>query len=149
MGIIARGGSSPPSRTIPSLAGLRLVALLSLLFMGGCTGPAAVVERAVEAARAGDRQAYEACFTKRSRATLRALWRASEAAGAGPALGAGAVRLGDSQWLTPGEAWQPRVVVPVTEGEQHIGVVLHSEALTWRIDLYDTERTLTGIRTPF
>lgn len=151
MGIIARGGSSPPSRTISIPRCLRALVLGPLvgLLLVGCQGPVAVVESAVDAARRGDRDAYEACFTQRSRPMLRALWRAAGDGNHGSSLGAGVVTTGAPTMLQPGQDWQPRVMVPVSEGAQRLGLVLHSEALTWRIDLVDTEGALTGIRSPF
>jgi len=52
------------------------------------------------------------------------------------------VELGDLRLLTPGDDWQPRLLIPVTEGERSMDLVLHGRALSWRIDLIDTERSL-------
>ena len=115
------------------------IVLASFALCGGCTGPVTVVERAVEAARAGDPRAYEACFTPRSRPILRSLWRAGDAFGS---TGVAEVEVGEVRLLSPGDDWQPRLLVAVAEGGQTTDLVLHGQALSWRIDLIDTERTL-------
>ena len=148
MGIIARGGSSPPSRTTFTLSrvGLRtlwMAALFSFCALSaGCTGPVTIVERAAEAASGGDAAAYEACFTPRSRPILRSLWRAGHPFGV---TGDHKIEIGELRLLSPGDDWQPRLLVPVSEGGRTMDVVLHGQALSWRIDLIDTERTLARL----
>ena len=122
--------------------GFAAIALVLCALTGGCTGPITVVERAVEAARAGDSQAYEACFTPRSRPLLRSLWRAGDTFGSRTAE---TVEMGELRLLAPGDDWQPRLLVPVAEGGQTMEIVLHGQALSWRIDLIDTERTLARL----
>ncbi|MEE2779134.1 MAG: hypothetical protein VYE15_01325 [Myxococcota bacterium] len=50
--------------------------------------------------------------------------------------------MGELRILSPGDDWQPRLLVPVKEGDQSMDLVLHGRALSWRIDLIDTERSL-------
>ena len=121
-----------------------LLLLLLLLDGPGCglgEGPAGVVARAARAAQDGDREAYAACFTPRSRALLRAYW--TTAGSIRPALAelhGGPVRTGRPRAIAPGKDGRLRALVPVAERGDEVGLVLHEEAGAWRVDLVDTER---------
>lgn len=123
------------------MIGRRFVLLLLVLASAGCDGPEDVVAEAVRAAAAGDAEAYEACFTKRSRPFLRIIRRtASRVEPRLADLGAGEVDVGAAEALPPDEDGTARALVPIQEGPRAMPVVLHSLAGAWRIDLVDTER---------
>ena len=152
----ARRGSSPLSRTIRPQGTLRHYVLAALLLagqgaaLGACDSPADVVLDAADAARAGDRGAYLACLTPRSRAVVQALWHAADAVDPDLSrLGAGTVEVTGVQAMPPLLDGRARARVTTREGQQTLPVVLHQTAGAWRIDVMDTERALTGFGTPF
>ena len=125
-------------------------ALLSILVCSGCSDPSRIVEEAVAASGRGDRAAYVACFTPRSRPLLRTLFTIADAKR--PELG----RLGEkgaqvasTKAIAPGDKGQARALVTVHEAGRSLPVVVHAEAGAWRIDLMDSERVLTGLGGPF
>mgnify|MGYP007078943899 CR=1 FL=1 len=115
----------------------------SALFMA-CTSPVGIVEEAIDAADRGDRDAYIACFTERSRPLLRAFYNVAEVHN--PALAqigqAGAKVSEVTPLETPGSE-DAKVHVRVSEGEAHLDLVVRSSGGAWRIDLIDSERFLT------
>ncbi len=120
-------------------------ALLTLL-LAACQGPDVVIGHAVEAARDGDRQAYAACFTPRSRAVLQTWWQATDAHNPPlSTLGAGDVRILSVQEVRSRDTDTERALVTVSEGAERMRLVLHHSAGTWRIDLLDTERAMLGV----
>ena len=127
---------------------LLLVALSALTV--GCAGPDAIVEEAVEAAGRGDRQAYIACFTPRSRPLLQSLYGAAESAKPELArLGERGARITDVQYVGRGAASDQRALVTIKEGTESMPLILHASAGSWRIDLLDTERVLTSVESRF
>lgn len=156
MGIIALGGSSPPSRTnlaggsAPSRRALLGGLALCMLFLGGCAnGPSQRVRRAAEAAADGDRSAYAASFTERSRAFIRAYWVVARDARPEMArLGAKGISVSGVRRMAPSDTGRPRASVKVREGDGSMRLVLHRRAGVWRIDLPDTERAAMGLDGP-
>ena len=127
----------------------RFLIALSLMVVG-CNSPTHIVEEAIEAADRGDRSAYIACFTPRSKPLLRSMYSVADASR--PTLGQmgqkGAV-VASVQRMAPGDDRQNRVMVTVHEAGRSLPLVVHSEAGAWRIDLMDSERVLTGLGSPF
>ncbi len=124
-----------------------LLAILALVFVGGCDSPDEIVDDAVAAARTGDRAAYAACFTERSRPILASFWAAADEAN--PKLGVLSV-LGDPTVIRVQPARRlhggpERAVVVVEEAGRRARLVVHELAGTWRIDLVDTEREMSGM----
>ncbi len=109
----------------------------------GCAmpGPERVVEQAVSAARDGDRDAFLACFTPRSRALLETWWRATDAHNPPlGALGAGDVRIVAIR-VVPSRDFEPeRAVVEIAEGADATRLVAHRMGGMWRLDLLDSQR---------
>ena len=170
----ARGGSSPPSRTILSPGSSRalpaaataadvhveasrlgaratVATLLSAcLMMAACGTPAGIVTEAAQAAAAGDHGAYVACFTPRSRALLKTMYATAEQTRPDLAvLGGSAVTVSQVRGMSVGIEGRDRAVVTVTEDGRSIPLVLHRLAGAWRIDLMDSERVLSGLGTSF
>jgi len=111
-----------------------------------CDGPEVVVGQAVEAARAGDRDAYAACFTPRSRAILRSLWTSAEDHNPRlAALGASDVRILGVQRVPRRGPGPAEAVVAIEEEGQRYRLVVQREGGTWRIDLLATELAVRGI----
>ena len=122
-----------------------VLALLTAL-PAGCATPGDVVEAAAAAAADDDLDAYVACFTARSRPLLRAYYDAVAAHRPELAkLGAGAVAIAEVKEMPGYGGGAPRVVVTAVEGGRSIPLVLHGNAGAWRIDLFDSERALSGL----
>ena len=148
MGIIARGGSSPPSRT--RAAWTLAFVLLTLVPGHGCSGPESIVLEAVDSARDADHEAYLACFTARSRALIEAVWLVSGRVDPSlVAIGAGEVSVLGFRELAPRHQGPSRGVVRIQEDGREVSLVLHANFGAWRIDLPDTERLLSGSASPF
>lgn len=125
------------------MSSLRLSLLVVLLGLtGACTahGPELVVEQAVSAARDGDREAFLACFTPRSRAILQVWWRATDEHN--PPLGALAardVRITSTR-LIPSRDFEPmRAIIELEEGPDSTRIVAHYMAGMWRLDVLDSQ----------
>lgn len=132
----------------PRLAAALVAALVAAVGLGACADPADVVHRAVEAARSGDRDAYAACFTERSRPILRAFWQATDAHN--PALGqlaAAEVEIASVRRASSREREGERAIVAIVERGVQLRLVLHRTGSTWRIDLLDTEKESMGANT--
>ena len=152
MSFIARGGSSPPSRTksprtsLGRWPGLFVFLALVVVVSPACKGPTDVVLAASEAAAAGDREAYVATFTPRSRPVLRALYAVADRTRPELAqLGSLGVRISGVEPMPYGLDGAQRLLITVTEGGRSLPLVLHGVAGTWRIDLMDSERALSGV----
>ena len=109
--------------------------LLLLSLVHGCATPESVVRTAIESAETGDDEAYEGCFTPRSRPMIRAMRRAQT-----PSPTGGVSASSQVHELPGGGLLWGRRVVRVTDGERRVQLVLRGEAGAWRIDLIDTER---------
>jgi hypothetical protein len=123
---------------------------LALLLAGalpGCAlpGPEVVLEQAVSAARAGDREAFLDCFTPRSRPVLETWWRTVDAHNPPLGrLGAGEVGL-VSVRIIPSRDFEPeRAVLTLEEGPDSTRLVAHRTGGMWRLDLLDSQRADTG-----
>ncbi len=153
---------APPTRWATS--GRRRVALrlgaaaLALVVVGGgCggwlspAGPEQVTRRALRAAQAGDRAGLLATLTPRSRSLVDAIWSVADDSGQGGLFGlsGGAPEVASVRAFPPGEEGVERARVVVVDGPDRLALVLHRRAGAWRIDLVDTERTLTGLGGPF
>ncbi|MGB0588556.1 MAG: hypothetical protein ACPGU1_02645 [Myxococcota bacterium] len=115
-----------------------------------CSTPTGIVEEAVEAAGRGDRDAYIACFTERSRPLLRGLYHAADAKNPKlAALGEQGARVTGVEFLAPSGGAGQRALVTVSEGQESMPLVVHASAGAWRIDLMDSERVLTGVESRF
>ena len=128
----------------------KLLVIASSLLLTACAGPGGIVEEAITAAQKGDRDAYIACFTERSRPLLRGLYESADRHN--PELaqmgGAGARVIAITPMGTkPGAGERARV--SVQEGSETLELMVHSRAGAWRIDLLDSERILTGIERRF
>lgn len=136
-------------------AGLRvhrlLLVIAAALSVAACGGPESIVEEAVTAAQAGDREGFQACFTPRSRPMMELLWTAAQAHGRPElaSLQARQVRLVGTAGMPPTDDGRARVVVTIEESGRQMRLVLQRSAGEWRIDLMDTERALTGFGSPF
>ena len=129
-----------------------LLLALAALALTACPSPEVVLQDAAEAAREGDREAYAACFTARSRPILEAYWDATDAHNPPlGALGAGEVSVTSVQVVQSRDFDGERALVTLREGSdgedgsERLRVVLHRTGGNWRIDLLDTERALMGI----
>lgn len=125
----------------------RLLVGMVAVLLGACAGPDGIVNEAVDAARSGDRAAYAACFTKRSRPILASFWAAADEVNpAVSALGVlgnpTVIRVQPARTLHGGP---DRAVVVVEEQGRRARLVVHHLAGAWRIDLVDTERELAGM----
>lgn len=127
----------------------RLLAVLAAVAgLAACAGPADVVHRAVDAARAGDREAYAACFTERSRPILRSFWQATDAHNPPLGqLGAAEVVVESVRTATSRDRPGERAIVAIVERGVAMRLVLHRTGNTWRIDLLDTEKESMGANT--
>ena len=99
-----------------------------------------MIDDAVAAARASDRAAYIACFTRRSRPIIEAFWKATDAHN--PPLGmlaAGDVSVASVTLAKDRNLDGERAIVTVVEGSERMRIVLHRTGGNWRIDLLDTE----------
>ncbi len=138
----------PPARRLAHAARVVAFALAALVAASGgaaCSSPEDVVGHAVEAAASGDLERYAGAFTPRSRPLLDLYY--GIAAASRPELGqltAGDVQVTGVQPLPPDTEGRERVMVTVREGTQTARLVLHRQALAWRIDLIDTERGTLG-----
>jgi len=112
---------------------------ITSLAVAGCDGPKQVVTRAIEAASEDGREAFLACFTKESRATLEMLWRERK------------IPLGrsDARVLEAQPIGQFGYLVQVQDGDGVFPLIVQTRAGVWRIDLLATEATLTDTRAPF
>lgn len=129
------------------LRSLRAVLLVGLLSASACAlpGPEDIVDRAVQAAADGDREAFAECFTARSRPVLEVWWSAVDSGR--PELGAlaaGDVRISGIRRVQSRDFDPERAVVTVEEGSDAMRLVLHHVGGVWRIDLLDTERNGRG-----
>lgn len=126
---------------------LRALAVASLVWVSACAlpGPEDVVNRAVQAASDGDREAFAECFTARSRPVLEVWWSAVDQGR--PELGAlaaGDVRISGIRRVQSRDFDPERAVVTIEEGSDAMRLVLHHVGGMWRIDLLDTERSGRG-----
>ena len=127
----------------------RFVIALCLMVVG-CSTPTRIVDEAISAADRGDRAAYIACFTPRSKPLLNSMYAVAETSRPELArLGSKGAQVASVQGMSPGDTGQARAMVTVHEGGRSLPLVVHSEAGAWRIDLMDSERVLTGLGTPF
>ncbi len=140
-----------PHETPPTRWGFVVSALIAASFVigGGCAlrPPEDAITCATDAAEGGDRDAYAACFTRRSRSFLHTYW--SSAGGSRPellGLGAEEVRLLEIRGLAPQGMGPERALALLREGPRELRVVLHQEAGRWRIDLWDTRQAQFGLR---
>lgn len=120
-----------------------------VLGISGCAirPPESAVSCAVDAARDGDREAYAACFTPRSRAFLGSYWHTiGEARPDLLALGAADVQIREIVELAERDFGVKRAVAVLREGPREYRLVLHHEAGRWRIDLWDTRQAQSTIR---
>lgn len=143
----ARSPHRLPYRALVALLVTGLVVAGAILFLRAADRPEAILQRAAAAARTGDRDAYLACFTARSRPILETFWAAAEDGDpALAALGAGEVQVIAGSALTSRDVGVPeRVMLVVSEAVDQLRVVMHGEGGTWRIDLLDTERYEAGV----
>ena len=129
---------------------IRLFVIALSVLVTACSTPTGIVEEAVAAAGRGDRDAYIACFTARSRPLLRGLYNAADAKNPDLAmLGEQGARVTDMEYLDAKGAGGERALVTVTEGQESMPLVVHASAGAWRIDLMDSERVLTGAERRF
>ena len=113
---------------------------LALVTLGACQQPESVIEDAVAAAQAGDREGYAACFTTRSRPIIEAFWMATDENNPPlGALGAGDVQVIGVVVSKDRNRDVERAIVSVDEAGDRVRVVLHRTGGNWRIDLLDTE----------
>ena len=134
------------TRNVSASRRLAVLAGLVLLGLAACQEPTVVIEDAVAAARSGDREAYAACFTRRSRPILEAFWAATDEHNPPlGALGAGAVQINSVRLVDSRELDGERALVTVEEGGDRLRLVLHRSGGNWRIDILDTERALMGL----
>ena len=137
-------------RALTAAAALAVGLALTVGACGGWitpAGPAEVTRQALDAAQAGDRAGLLETLTPRSRALLDAIWSAADETGHGAlfTLQGGAPQVASVRPFPPGEEGVERARVVVTDGPDRLALVLHRRAGAWRIDLVDTERTLTGL----
>lgn len=140
-----RPHETPPTRWGFGVSGLCIALLLS----GGCAlrPPEDAIGCAVDAARDGDREAYAACFTRRSRAFLGTYWASvGEARPDLLALGAKDVGVVEIREMGAHGLGPSRALALLREGPRELRVVLHQEAGRWRIDLWDTRQAQFGLR---
>ena len=134
---------------------LRWLIAASLLI--GCAGatsplsPAQVVMSAADALDAGDKEAFEAHFTERSRPLLRLVLTRK---GLGesveePPTPISALSVERERAMNLGHLAQQRVLVELEAAGKKGAVVVHDVGGAWRIDLMDSERALTGLSSPF
>jgi len=118
--------------------------LVLALMSAGCAfePPTAVVDEVVDAARRGDRDDFEACFTARSRPIIALWWaRTDELQPALGQLAAGDVEvMAVRPYRDRDGMGAERAVVAVREGGRTMPWVVHKVGGRWRIDLLDTER---------
>lgn len=153
-----RRGRSAPGLAARRVPGWVLAATVGLVFgTSGCrgwltpAGPGEVTQQALDAAQAGDRAGLMATLTPRSRALLEAIWSTADESGRGALfrLQGGSSKVASVRGFPPGEGGVERARVVVTDGPDRLALVLHRRAGAWRIDLVDTERTLTGLTGAF
>ena len=141
MSIMLVGVQVPPlaPRSFSWLARLIGIACLMGIICGGCKGPEQVVKDAIAAAQSNDQEAYLACFTPRSRAILKLLWKNKT-----PPLSA------DNAQVVATERFGPQLTsVQVQEGALVVPIILRGGVGQWRIDLIDMEAVLTDHQAPF
>jgi len=121
--------------------------MIACVLGAGCAmpGPEVVLEQAVSAARAGDRDAFMACFTPRSRPILETWWRAVDAHNPALAtLSSAAIDL-VSVRVIPSRDFEPeRAVLSIEEGNDATRLVAHHLGGMWRLDLLDSQRADSG-----
>lgn len=154
-----RGRSAPglAARRVPGWVLAATVAVGLVFGTSGCrgwltpAGPGEVTQQALDAAQAGDRAGLMATLTPRSRALLEAIWSTADESGRGALfrLQGGSSKVASVRGFPPGEGGVERARVVVTDGPDRLALVLHRRAGAWRIDLVDTERTLTGLTGAF
>jgi hypothetical protein len=135
---------------------IRLFIIALSMLVTACSTPTGIVEEAVAAAARGDRDAYIACFTERSRPLLRGLYNAADAKNPDLAvLGEQGARVTDMRFASKVQpiggnaSASQRALVTVTEGHESLPLVVHASSGAWRIDLLDSERVLTGAESRF
>ena len=118
--------------------------------MAGCSGPESVVMDAANAAADGDRDAYLACFTPRSRALIEAHWLIAEQVAPEQAkLVGGPVQIVGVAPAPDTYMGVSRRIIRVQEHAKQADLVLHGKLGAWRIDLPDTEQRMTRSAMPF
>ena len=135
------GVQVPPlaPRSISHLSRILVLVLMLGLFTTGCRGPETVVQDAISAAQANDREAYLACFTPRSRAFLKLLWRDKNAP----------LSSRDARIVSSERFGGQLTSVQVQEGSMIVPIILRGGVGQWRIDLLDMEAVLTDHQDPF
>jgi hypothetical protein len=140
-----------PHETPPTRWGFVVFGLVTCCLAGSpaCAlrPPEDAIACATEAAQEGDREAYTACFTKRSRSFLFTYW--DSAGGVRPELlnlDVTDVRVLEVRGLAPQGMGPERALALLREGPRELRVVLHQEAGRWRIDLWDTRQAQFGLR---
>ena len=95
----------------------------------------------MDAARDGDREAFGACFTPRSRPLLDTWWATVDAEN--PELGGLDAKQATIvlERVIPSRDLEPeRALLEIREGGESMRVVVQRLGGMWRIDLFDTER---------
>ena len=125
----------------------RLLFSALLLAVAGCAEPEDIVREAATAAAEGDKDAYLACFTARSRSMLHSVWQAAEPINPSAfALRAAAspIQIMETHRLPPSGSGISKALVVVSEGRRMLPLIVHRVGRQWRIDLLDSERMTSG-----